>query len=112
VANTREVADAPEVVLPSGVRYRDSKVGGGQVPVKGYLLLVDYVWVALALALGRGWLAGLLLGGAAEAAGAARAGCCWGACCCLRGAVDALLQRRTCWEVQRPGELPAAGLTR
>ncbi len=39
----RDVEGAAEVVLPSGVRYTDLRVGGGQVPPKGYLVVVDYV---------------------------------------------------------------------
>ncbi|GFR48721.1 hypothetical protein Agub_g10678 [Astrephomene gubernaculifera] len=42
VNGTKEVQDAPEVVLPSGVRYRDLRVGGGQSPLKGYLVVLDY----------------------------------------------------------------------
>lgn len=34
-ANTREVADAPEVVTPEGLRYRDLKIGGGSPPIPG-----------------------------------------------------------------------------
>ncbi|PNH03110.1 Peptidyl-prolyl cis-trans isomerase FKBP17-2, chloroplastic [Tetrabaena socialis] len=41
-SGTRDVQDAPEVVLPSGVRYRDLRVGGGSYPVRGYLTLLDY----------------------------------------------------------------------
>ncbi|GLC39840.1 hypothetical protein PLESTB_001293800 [Pleodorina starrii] len=43
INGTKDVEDAPEVVLPSGVSYRDLRVGGGQVPIKGYLAVVDYV---------------------------------------------------------------------
>jgi FKBP-type peptidyl-prolyl cis-trans isomerase len=32
-----------QVELPSGVRYTDLRVGGGQRPIKGYLVVVDYV---------------------------------------------------------------------
>ena len=39
----RDVEGASEVVLPSGVRYTDLRVGGGQTPPKGYLVVVDYV---------------------------------------------------------------------
>lgn len=42
-AGTTDVTDSKEVVLPSGVRYTDLRVGGGQRPIKGYLVLVDYV---------------------------------------------------------------------
>lgn len=31
-----------QVVLPSGVRYTDLRIGGGQRPIKGYLVVVDY----------------------------------------------------------------------
>lgn len=34
-ANTREVSDAQEVVLPSGLRYQDLKIGGGSPPIPG-----------------------------------------------------------------------------
>lgn len=34
-ANTRDVADAPEVVTPEGLRYRDLKIGGGSPPIPG-----------------------------------------------------------------------------
>jgi len=42
---TRDIAaeSQKEVVLPSGVRYVDLRVGGGQMPPKGYLAVVDYV---------------------------------------------------------------------
>eukprot|EP00878_Enallax_costatus_P022070 GHUV01023402.1.p1 GENE.GHUV01023402.1~~GHUV01023402.1.p1 ORF type:complete len:200 (+),score=56.03 GHUV01023402.1:529-1128(+) len=42
-AGTRDVTDSREVTLPSGVAYRDLRVGGGQQPIKGYLVLVDYI---------------------------------------------------------------------
>lgn len=42
-AGTRDVADAAEVVLPSGVSYRELRLGGGQTPIKGYLVVVDYM---------------------------------------------------------------------
>jgi FKBP-type peptidyl-prolyl cis-trans isomerase len=32
-----------EVTLPSGLRYTDLRVGGGQSPPRGYLVVVDYV---------------------------------------------------------------------
>jgi hypothetical protein len=32
-----------QVELPSGVRYTDLRIGGGQRPIKGYLVVVDYV---------------------------------------------------------------------
>jgi hypothetical protein len=31
------------VVLPSGVRYTDERVGGGQAPSKGLLVVLSYV---------------------------------------------------------------------
>ncbi|KAG1671003.1 hypothetical protein FOA52_014245 [Chlamydomonas sp. UWO 241] len=43
VAGTVDVEGAAEVVLPSGVRYTDLRVGGGQAPPKGFLVVVDYV---------------------------------------------------------------------
>ncbi|GLI65063.1 hypothetical protein VaNZ11_008486 [Volvox africanus] len=46
INGTKDVLDAPEVVLPSGVRYRDLRVGGGQNPIKGYLAVVDYIGTA------------------------------------------------------------------
>lgn len=42
-AGTTDVTDVQEVELPSGVRYTDLRVGGGQRPIKGYLVVVDYV---------------------------------------------------------------------
>ncbi|KAL4436355.1 hypothetical protein ABPG77_009917 [Micractinium sp. CCAP 211/92] len=41
-ANTREVSDAQEVVLPNGLRYQDLKIGGGSPPIPGYIVVVDY----------------------------------------------------------------------
>lgn len=32
-----------QIELPSGVRYTDLRIGGGQRPIKGYLVVVDYV---------------------------------------------------------------------
>lgn len=31
------------MVLPSGVRYTDLRVGGGQAPPSGFLVVVDFV---------------------------------------------------------------------
>jgi FKBP-type peptidyl-prolyl cis-trans isomerase len=31
-----------EVVLPSGVRYVDTRIGGGQAPAKGLLVVLHY----------------------------------------------------------------------
>ncbi len=42
INGAKDVADAPEVVLPSGVRYRDVRLGGGQSPIKGYLVVLDF----------------------------------------------------------------------
>ncbi|KIY96727.1 hypothetical protein MNEG_11234 [Monoraphidium neglectum] len=39
---TRDV-QGQEVVLPSGVRYTDERVGGGQAPSKGLLVVLSYV---------------------------------------------------------------------
>ena len=38
-----EAGAAQEVVLPSGVRYTDRRVGGGQAPAKGMLVVLSYV---------------------------------------------------------------------
>lgn len=40
---TRDVESAEEVVLPSKVRYRDLRVGGGASPHRGDLVVVDLV---------------------------------------------------------------------
>lgn len=37
-----EVAGAPEVVTPEGLRYRDLRVGGGATPQRGLLIVMDY----------------------------------------------------------------------
>jgi FKBP-type peptidyl-prolyl cis-trans isomerase len=42
-AGTQDVGDMQEVVLPSGVAYVEERVGGGQTPIKGYLVVVDYM---------------------------------------------------------------------
>ncbi len=36
------VSGGQEVVLPSGVKYKDVKIGGGSKPQKGYLMIVDF----------------------------------------------------------------------
>lgn len=41
--NTRDVQNAREVVLPSGVRYTDLRLGGGQTPSRGFITVIDYV---------------------------------------------------------------------
>eukprot|EP00879_Flechtneria_rotunda_P024800 GHRR01026317.1.p1 GENE.GHRR01026317.1~~GHRR01026317.1.p1 ORF type:complete len:148 (+),score=43.92 GHRR01026317.1:663-1106(+) len=41
-AGTKDVSNSKEVVLPSGVKYQDLRIGGGQQPTKGYLVVVDY----------------------------------------------------------------------
>ncbi|EFJ42139.1 hypothetical protein VOLCADRAFT_107395 [Volvox carteri f. nagariensis] len=46
INGTKDVENAPEVVLPSGLRYRDLRVGGGQSPLKGYLVVLDYIATA------------------------------------------------------------------
>ena len=40
------VSGGQEVVLPSGVKYKDVKIGGGSKPTKGYLMVVDFRFVA------------------------------------------------------------------
>lgn len=42
-AGTQDVTNSKTVTLPSGVTYRDLRVGGGQQPIKGYLVLLDYM---------------------------------------------------------------------
>jgi FKBP-type peptidyl-prolyl cis-trans isomerase len=42
-AGTKDVADSPVVTLPSGVSYRELRVGGGQQPSKGLLVVLDYM---------------------------------------------------------------------
>jgi hypothetical protein len=39
---TRDVA-GEEVSLPSGVVYRDERIGGGAPPQRGYLVVLDYM---------------------------------------------------------------------
>ena len=36
------VSGGQEVTLPSGVKYKDVKIGGGSNTQKGYLMVVDY----------------------------------------------------------------------
>ncbi|DBA87837.1 hypothetical protein WJX77_012294 [Trebouxia sp. C0004] len=40
--STQVVSGGQEVVLPSGVKYKDVKIGGGSKPQKGYLMIVDF----------------------------------------------------------------------
>ncbi|KAK9061420.1 hypothetical protein SSX86_018601 [Deinandra increscens subsp. villosa] len=40
-ANTRDVEKEEEVVLPNGIRYYELRVGGGAVPKKGDLVVID-----------------------------------------------------------------------
>lgn len=40
--NTKDVDNAKEVVLRSGVRYKDLRIGGGQNPDKGLLAVINY----------------------------------------------------------------------
>ncbi|VFQ87274.1 unnamed protein product [Cuscuta campestris] len=40
-ANTRDVEEEEEVVLPNGIRYYELRVGGGVVPRRGDLVVVD-----------------------------------------------------------------------
>ncbi|WIA30933.1 hypothetical protein OEZ86_000983 [Tetradesmus obliquus] len=42
-AGTVDVADSPAVTLPSGVSYKELRVGGGQQPSKGLLVVLDYI---------------------------------------------------------------------
>ena len=37
----QDVADAQEVTLPSGVRYTDLRIGGGQQAARGLLVIMD-----------------------------------------------------------------------
>ncbi|KXZ50043.1 hypothetical protein GPECTOR_18g24 [Gonium pectorale] len=46
INGTRDVQDAPEVALPSGVKYQDLRVGGGSAPLRGYLVVLDYTATA------------------------------------------------------------------
>lgn len=39
----QELEGSPEVVTPSGLTYRDLRRGGGQAPIRGYLVVLDYV---------------------------------------------------------------------
>lgn len=41
-ADARDVAAGVEVTTPEGVRYTDLRVGGGQSPPKGYLVILAY----------------------------------------------------------------------
>ncbi|KAK9831804.1 hypothetical protein WJX74_009971 [Apatococcus lobatus] len=41
-SGTQDVQDAPEVTLPSGVRYKDLRIGGGTPVQKGFLVVLDY----------------------------------------------------------------------
>ena len=40
-ANTKDII-AEEIVTPEGLRYLDSRIGGGAPPQKGYLIVLDY----------------------------------------------------------------------
>ncbi|KAL8247441.1 hypothetical protein R6Q59_008657 [Mikania micrantha] len=40
-ANTRDVEKEEEVVLPNGIRYYELRVGGGAIPKKGDLVVID-----------------------------------------------------------------------
>lgn len=42
-AGTKDVSDSKVVTLPSGVTYQDQRIGGGQQPIKGYLIVLDYM---------------------------------------------------------------------
>ncbi|KAG7592096.1 FKBP-type peptidyl-prolyl cis-trans isomerase domain [Arabidopsis thaliana x Arabidopsis arenosa] len=41
VANTRDVEEEKEIVLPNGIRYYDLRVGGGATPRAGDLVVID-----------------------------------------------------------------------
>ncbi|KAG7654706.1 FKBP-type peptidyl-prolyl cis-trans isomerase domain [Arabidopsis suecica] len=41
VANTRDVEEEKEIVLPNGIRYYDQRVGGGATPRAGDLVVID-----------------------------------------------------------------------
>ncbi|KAG7597450.1 FKBP-type peptidyl-prolyl cis-trans isomerase domain [Arabidopsis suecica] len=41
VANTRDVEEEKEIVLPNGIRYYDLRVGGGATPQAGDLVVID-----------------------------------------------------------------------
>jgi hypothetical protein len=41
--NTRDVDITKEVVLPSGVRYSDLRIGGGQSPARGMLVVISFM---------------------------------------------------------------------
>ncbi|XP_010498200.1 PREDICTED: peptidyl-prolyl cis-trans isomerase FKBP17-2, chloroplastic-like [Camelina sativa] len=41
VANTRDVVEEKEIVLPNGIRYYDLRVGGGATPRAGDLVVID-----------------------------------------------------------------------
>jgi hypothetical protein len=43
IRDTKDVSESPEVTLASGVRFKDTRVGGGQVPIKGYLVVLNYM---------------------------------------------------------------------
>ncbi|KAG2487051.1 hypothetical protein HYH03_014297 [Edaphochlamys debaryana] len=45
-SGVRDVEDAPEVVLPSGVSYRDLRIGGGQSPFRGALVVLEFTATA------------------------------------------------------------------
>ncbi|KAL5052401.1 hypothetical protein RYX36_033083 [Vicia faba] len=40
-ANTRNVEEAEEVILPNGIRYYELKIGGGDTPRRGDLVVID-----------------------------------------------------------------------
>ncbi|XP_010476990.1 PREDICTED: peptidyl-prolyl cis-trans isomerase FKBP17-2, chloroplastic [Camelina sativa] len=41
IANTRDVEEEKEIVLPNGIRYYDLRVGGGATPRSGDLVVID-----------------------------------------------------------------------
>ncbi len=40
---TKDVTAAKEVTTSSGLKYTDVRIGGGQRPEKGYLVVLDYM---------------------------------------------------------------------
>lgn len=41
------ITGGQEVILPSGVKYTDLKVGGGTPVQKGYLVILDFRYTSL-----------------------------------------------------------------
>ena len=38
----QDVAEVKEVVTPEGLRYKDLKTGGGSMPQRGFIVVLDY----------------------------------------------------------------------